>query len=64
MAGGHSDIVDVDYSVIKIDDPKYKGILFKIDGKDVWLPRSLIEVDEDDKTVAMPKWLAQEKGLI
>ena len=55
MTNGRSDLVDVDYDVIKIDDAKYKSILFRIDGKDVWLPRSLIEVDEDAETVASSK---------
>lgn len=64
MENGRSNLVDVDFSIIKIDDPKYKGVLFRIDGKEVWLPRSLIEIDQADKTVAMPEWLAMEKGLI
>lgn len=39
------------------------------DDKDaVWLPRSQIEIEPASKagyvTVAMPEWLAQEKGLI
>ena len=27
-------------------------------------PKSLVEYDPDDKTFAMPEWLAAEKGLI
>lgn len=30
----------------------------------VWLPKSQCEWDQDDKTMAMPEWLAQEKDLI
>lgn len=30
----------------------------------VWLPKSQCEWDQDDKTMAMPEWLATEKGLI
>lgn len=36
--------------------------------KAVWLPKSQIEVDPPGnigvKTVTMPRWLAEEKGLI
>lgn len=35
------------------------------DGKDtVWLPKSQCEWDEPSKTMTMPMWLAQAKGLI
>jgi hypothetical protein len=30
----------------------------------VWLPRSLCEWDAESGTMAMPEWLALEKGLI
>lgn len=29
-----------------------------------WLPRSQVEIDEDNGTVWMPEWLAKKKGLI
>lgn len=32
--------------------------------KVVWLPKSQSEWDPDEKTMAMPEWLAREKGLI
>lgn len=39
------------------------------DGKEiVWVPKSQIEeaddLDEDTKSITIPEWLAQEKGLI
>jgi hypothetical protein len=35
------------------------------DGKTTcWLPKSQCQWDKDDKTMAMPEWLAMEKGLI
>ena len=36
------------------------------DGKrEVWVPKSQAEVDEDHGTIiTMPEWLAKEKGLI
>lgn len=30
----------------------------------VWLPKSQVEWDPDDKTMAMPEWLAKDKELI
>ena len=63
MAHKGSEIVDVRYQLIKIDDDRRKSILFEIGGKEVWLPRSLIEVDEKDKTVALPTWKCEQEGL-
>ena len=57
-------LTDVNYDEIKIDMVKYKAILFIIDGRDVWLARSLIEVDKDNKTITMPEWVAIEKELV
>jgi hypothetical protein len=57
-------LADVDFETIKIDNPDKKAILFVINGKDQWLPRSLIEVDRDDKVVTMPEWLAMERKII
>jgi len=47
------------------DRPREAAVLF-CDGKvqAVWLPLSLIECDEASGTVAMPEWLAKEKGLV
>lgn len=58
------ELTDVDYERIKVDDPTLKAVLFVINRKEVWLPRSQIEVDTDDKTITMPEWLALDKGLI
>lgn len=63
MARKGSEIVDVRYSQIKVDSERYKSILFEIGGKEVWLPRSLIEVDADAGTVALPAWKAEEEGI-
>lgn len=30
----------------------------------IWLPKSQVEYNEDDKTFTMPEWLALEKGFI
>ena len=58
-----SEVVDVRYDRVKIDSERHKAILFQIGGKEVWLPRSLIEVDEKDKTVALPAWKCEQEGL-
>jgi hypothetical protein len=59
-----SDLVDVEYDVLKIDDDRYRSVLFVINGREVWLPRSLIEVDVDGGVVTLPEWKAMEMGLI
>ena len=58
-----TEVVDVRYDRIKIDDDRHKSVLFQFDEKEVWLPRSLIEVNIDDKTVAMPAWKAEQEGI-
>lgn len=63
MRGGNSDIVDLAYDRIKIDDERYKAVLFQFGKKEVWLPRSMIEVDADAKTVALPIWKAELEGI-
>jgi hypothetical protein len=58
---GRSDIVDVEG---EIREPGTELAVQFYDGeRTVWLPRSQIEIN-DDGTVSMPEWLAQEKGLI
>jgi hypothetical protein len=69
-------LVDIECK-IRIDNPDKKAIAVA-DGtmeyhpnpknkskreKLFWLPRSLIEIN-DDGTVTMPEWLAQREGLI
>lgn len=38
--------------------------LVKIDQREVWLPRSLCEVDEFMNVATVPTWLARKEGLI
>ena len=57
-------LADIDYDQIILDDDKYKAVLFEIGGKEVWLPRSLIEIDLDSKQVTMPERLAIDKELV
>lgn len=58
---GRSDLVDVAGELRVTTERAY--LIF--DGtKEVWLPRSQVEYDEDAGTFAMPGWLAKEKELI
>ena len=63
MARKGTELVDVKYTRIKIDSPRQQAVLFVVGGKDVWLPRSQIEVDPDARIVTMPVWLAEEKEI-
>jgi len=57
---GRSDLVDIPCE-IRAQTAKAVQVY---DGKTtVWLPRSQIEIG-DDGTIAMPEWLALDKGLI
>ena len=38
--------------------------LFYDGAREVWLPKSLVEWDEETKTMQMPEWLAMQKELI
>lgn len=41
-----------------------KAFLFFDGTKEVWLPKSQCEWDQDTRTMTMPEWLAMDKGLI
>lgn len=56
-----SDLVDVAGEIRGETDKAYRFF----DGEQtVWLPKSQCEWDDHDNTMAMPEWLAQDKGLI
>lgn len=57
-----SKIIDID-AVILFENKA--GTAIKIDdGKtSAWLPKNLVE-DYGDGTIAMPEWLAKDRGLI
>lgn len=60
--------VDIDYDSIDHDkETKYAIYVVIESGFDevaVWLPKSQIEVDERNKVITMPEWMALEKELI
>jgi hypothetical protein len=55
-------LVDLEYDEIKHETEK--AYLFVIDGKDVWLPKSVVQVNETDKEVTMPESMAIDKELV
>ena len=58
-----SDLVDVTVTLKRETD---KAVLVDHGGDECWLPKSLIEIEQDGKAhiVTLPEWLAQEKGMI
>lgn len=58
---GRSDLVDIAGEIRAETDKAYQ---FYDGAVTVWLPKSQCEWDPDDKTMAMPEWLATERGLV
>jgi hypothetical protein len=60
---GESDLVDIAGELV---EPFETGKAYRFfDGdRTVWLPKSQCQWDADDKTMAMPEWLAKKRGLI
>jgi hypothetical protein len=56
-----SDIIDIAGEIHGETDKAYR---FHDGVRTVWLPKNQCEWDADNKTMAMPEWLAQEKELI
>jgi N-acetylglucosamine-6-phosphate deacetylase len=59
--GMKSDLIDIACE-IKVETDK--AILINDGTKEVWLPKSQVEINREDKEVTMPEWLAKEKELI
>lgn len=58
----HSDIMDIACKIVGETEKAYR-----IDhGGDApcWVPKSQVEWDATDNTMAMPEWLAKEKGIL
>lgn len=53
---------DIDYEEIVKETPL--AYLFKVDGVNVWVPKSECELHEDDKQFNIPRWMAKEKELL
>lgn len=57
---GTSNLIDIAGEIRRETD---HAILLFDGNKEVWLPKSQVE-DNRDGTIAMPEWLAKERGLI
>ena len=63
--GQEEEFPDFDYTEILQETAA--AYLFDIDGdgkRQVWIPKSQIELDEKNKNFNIPAWLAVEKQLI
>lgn len=58
---GESNLIDIAGEIHRETE---KAFHFFDGDKEVWLPKSQVEWDEHAKTMAMPEWLAKDKGLI
>lgn len=64
---GKSNLVDLDMQILRETE---KAVLATLDVPDngVWLPKSQIEIQdtviEGIVSIALPEWLAKDKGLI
>jgi hypothetical protein len=58
-----SDLVDIAGELVTPFETD-KAYRFFDGARTVWLPKSQCEWDPDDKTMAMPEWLAKDKELI
>jgi hypothetical protein len=56
------ELAEVKYDAIVHETEK--AYLINFGGKEVWLPKSMIEVDIDTMTVTMPERLAIEKEIV
>lgn len=57
------ELVDIPFD--EIVHQTTKATLFDVGDEEVWLPKSEIrEIDEAEKHVTIPVWLATEKGLV
>ena len=61
MTTGKSNLIEVAGEVRR---ETAKAVLWYDGAREVWLPKSMIDIDEDEGTVALPEPLAFDKGLI
>jgi hypothetical protein len=57
---GDDGLAWIDHDGVVAETEKAK--LYSIGNEEIWLPKSQIE-DENEELVAIPKWLAEKKGL-
>lgn len=61
MVKRNHELVDIDCVVHHETDAAY---LIHNGKKKVWVPKSRVEWNSDNRTMTMPEWLAEEKELI
>jgi hypothetical protein len=59
---GRSDIVDI--ACVILHETELAWLIDAGTDDHVWIPKSIVEYDPTDGTMAMPEWMAHEKGLI
>jgi hypothetical protein len=56
------ELIDIEYDELKHEtDMAYLVI---IDGDEVWIPKSVCELDEDNQIIEVQEWFAEKEGLI
>lgn len=61
MTNGRSNLVDIPGTIEGETTLAYR---FNDGDRTIWLPKSQVEWDEDEKVMVMPEWLAHEKELL
>lgn len=64
-----NEMVPIDYDSLVVDRELSWGLnleetIATMGEVSHWFPKSQCELDEDNKIVEVPRWLAEEKGLI
>jgi len=62
MEGSNRSTVEVDFDELKAETPR--AWLIRIDEDDIWIPKSVCDLDEQEGITEIPEWLAFEKELI
>lgn len=47
-----------------IRDTPDSWLILTADDEEVWLPKSQVELDDDESVVMVPEWLAIDRGLV
>ena len=64
MAYGDGDEMDTYHG--RVITTTGKAVLFYVEDveEEVWFPLSVIELDENGKSLDCPRWLARQRGLL
>ena len=54
----------VKYKKLVVDEKARDSVQIDFDGNEVWLKREAIKIDKKKKTVTMPVWLKELKGIL